>query len=91
MAPTSRYRKRSETDNIFIFGLQTEEVRQLRTRRYDPRRRYYEDARIRRIVDGLDHFAGRKSGIFDPIRRTLIDGGDPYLHLEDCPSDKVTT
>jgi glycogen phosphorylase len=74
------------TDNIFIFGLQTEEVRQVRARGYDPRQHYYGSARIRRIIDGLDHFSGRKNGIFDPIRRLLLDGGDPYLHLADLVS-----
>ena len=73
-------------ENIFIFGLQTEEVRAVRARGYDPRGIYHENHRIHRIVDGLEEFAGRKSGIFDPIRRVLIDGGDPYLHLADLPS-----
>jgi len=61
-------------------------VRAVRARGYDPRGIYHENYRVHRIVDGLEEFAGRKNGIFDPIRRVLIDGGDPYLHLADLPS-----
>jgi len=73
-------------ENIFIFGLQTEEVRQLQVQGYDPRQRYHQDHRIRRIVDALDIFSAGEPGIFDPIRRLLIDDGDKYFHLADLPS-----
>ena len=73
-------------ENIFIFGLHTEEVRQLQAQGYDPRQRYHQDHRIRRIVDALDIFSAGEPGIFDPIRRILIDDGDQYLHLADLPS-----
>jgi starch phosphorylase len=73
-------------DNIFIFGLQTEGVRRLRAQGYDPREHYRQNARIRRIVDSLDRFSAHEPGIFEPIRRILIEEGDRYLHLADLPA-----
>lgn len=74
------------SENIFIFGLQTHEVRELRSRGYDPRERYYHNPRLRRIVDSLSRFSGDEHGLFDPIRRVLLEDGDHYLHLADLPS-----
>lgn len=73
-------------DNIFIFGLQTEEVRRLQAQGYNPREHYQRNPRIRRIVDGFGAFSAGEAGIFDPIRRILIDDGDRYFHLADLPS-----
>lgn len=73
-------------ENIFIFGLQTEEVRRMRAEGYNPRDWYHRQPRIQRIVDGLDRFTARTPGIFDPIRRSLLDEGDRYMHLADLPS-----
>jgi starch phosphorylase len=74
------------SENIFIFGLQTEEVRTLQAQGYDPSERYRQNPRIARIVDALHLFSAGEPGIFDPIRRILIDEGDRYLHLADLPS-----
>jgi glycogen phosphorylase len=73
-------------ENMFIFGLKTPEVADLRTRGYNPRRKYEENPRIRRIVDSLARFSQHEPGIFDPIRRILLDDGDHYMHLADLPS-----
>ena len=75
-------------DNIFIFGLRTEEVRALRLRGYDPWSYYRESPRIRRILDSLagERFAQGEASIFEPIRKSLLDDGDFYLHLADFGS-----
>jgi glycogen phosphorylase len=73
-------------ENIFIFGLQADQVRRLRVNGYDPRECYNRNSRIRRIIDAIDRFSPGEPGIFDPIRRILIDEGDRYLHLADLPS-----
>jgi starch phosphorylase len=72
-------------ENIFIFGLRTEEVRQLRSDGYNPWDWYRKNSRIQRVVDGLtsNTFSADEQGIFDPIRRALLDHGDHYLHLAD--------
>jgi starch phosphorylase len=73
-------------DNMFIFGLRTDEVAKLRAQGYNPRHNYEENPRIRRIVDSLFRFSQDEPGIFDPIRRILLDDGDHYMHLADLPS-----
>ena len=73
-------------ENIFIFGHRTEEVRSLRAKGYDPRDHYHAHERIRRIIDSFARFSTTEPGIFDPIRRILLDNGDHYLHLADLPS-----
>jgi starch phosphorylase len=75
-------------ENIFIFGLRTEEVRQLRSEGYQPSAWYQRSAAIRRVVDSLTSgvFSTGEEGIFDPIRSALLDRGDQYLHLADIES-----
>lgn len=72
-------------ENIFIFGLRTEEIRALRTQGYNPWDFYRATPRLRRAVDSLTSgiFSSAEPGIFEPIRRMLLDGGDPYFHLAD--------
>jgi starch phosphorylase len=72
-------------DNIFIFGLHATEVEQLRSEGYSPWDWYHRDSRIKRILDSLaaDEFSAKEPGIFEPIRRALLEEGDHYLHLAD--------
>jgi starch phosphorylase len=75
-------------DNIFIFGLHTEEVQRAWAEGYDPWVWYQQDKRIRRVLDSLSSntFARDEARIFEPIRRALLDEGDHYLHLADFSS-----
>jgi starch phosphorylase len=75
-------------DNIFIFGLQIEDIRRLSSQGYNPWDWYHNDARIKRVVDSLSSnmFSRKEPGLFDPIRRTLLDEGDVYFHLADFSS-----
>jgi starch phosphorylase len=84
-------------DNIFIFGLHAAEVQQLRSDGYSPWDWYHSDSRIKRILDSLaaDEFSAREPGIFEPIRKALLEEGDHYLHLADfapyvAAQDKVS-
>jgi len=75
-------------ENIFIFGLRTEEVRTLRLDGYNPRDWYDRNPRLRRVLDSLrsNMFSAREPGIFEPLLHGLLDEGDPYFHLADFDS-----
>jgi starch phosphorylase len=71
-------------DNIFIFGLQAEEVEQLRPS-YNPRLIYEQDPEIRQALDMIrgNFFSMMEPGIFNPILQALLDFGDHYMLLAD--------
>jgi starch phosphorylase len=71
-------------ENIFIFGLTVEEVEALHARGYNPWDHYWNDAELRTILDwiGSDFFTGT-AGEFNPLRSSMLEGGDPYLVLAD--------
>ena len=75
-------------DNIFIFGLKTEEVRGLRATGYNPWEWAQGNPRIRRILDALrsERFSAGEPGLFEPIHRALQGDGDHYLHIADFAS-----
>ena len=64
-------------DNIFIFGLTTEQVESSRGS-YNPRHFYENDEEIRRAVDLIrnDFFSLNEPGIFRPIIANLLEHGD---------------
>jgi starch phosphorylase len=72
-------------ENIFIFGLKTEEVRALRASGYNPWEWAQGHPRIRRVLDSLrgDRFCPGERGLFDPIHGALQGDGDHYLHIAD--------
>jgi starch phosphorylase len=72
-------------DNIFIFGRTVEEVEALRARGYNPYDHYFNDENLRAIVDwiGSDYFTPGQEGALLPLKESLLEGGDPYLVLED--------
>jgi glycogen phosphorylase len=80
--------KEAGPENMFIFGLQIEEVRAVRARGYNPRDGYSQNPRIRRVLDAIggNRFSAGEEGIFQPIVRTLLDDGDHYLHIADFAS-----
>jgi len=71
-------------ENIYIFGLTVDEIRQRRSA-YDPRGYYDENDDIKRVVDAIDGnmFCSGEAGLFAPIRQNLLDHGDYYFHLAD--------
>ena len=74
---------RSE-DNFFLFGLTAEQVADS-AGWYDPHWHYAHDPETRDALDLIfaDHFNADEPGIFAPIGRALLDGGDHYRHLAD--------
>jgi starch phosphorylase len=75
-------------DNISIFGLTVEEVKALQAKGYHSWDYYYQDAEIKAILDWLetDYFTPGKPGELSAIKRSLLEGGDPYLVLADFQS-----
>jgi starch phosphorylase len=74
--------------NIFIFGLNAEQVAILRESAYDPRRYYQEDPELKMALDmiGSGFFSPQDPHLFEPIIRALLDHGDYYLLLADYRS-----
>lgn len=71
-------------DNIFLFGMKTDEVNRLRAAGYQPRRIYEQNGEIRAMLDALA--AGEVGGnTFDAITGYLLNS-DPYMVLADFES-----
>jgi starch phosphorylase len=74
-------------DNIFIFGLTTEQVEGMRGS-YNPHQYYDSDEEVRRAVDLIrnDFFSLTEPGVFRPIVANLLEHGDYYMNLADLRS-----
>jgi starch phosphorylase len=74
-------------ENIFIFGLRTEEVAETLAH-YDPQRYPHEHRWMRRAIDSIaaGHFSRGDKDIFRPILANLLSTRDEYVHLADLPS-----
>jgi starch phosphorylase len=74
-------------ENIFIFGLRADEVRQARAGGYNPRDLYAADPELKNVLDqiGSGAFSPDQPDRFMPIVRALLDHGDHYLLLADYP------
>jgi glycogen phosphorylase len=72
-------------DNIFIFGLTVDEIVSARNAGYNPRHFYNTNAELRRVVDqiGEGRFSPQQPDLFQPIIRTLLHDGDPYMIMAD--------
>src|SRR5262249_45096021 len=76
-------------ENIFIFGLQAQEIQTLRAQgTYQPREHYARHPALQRVLDALyaDRFCPQEPGLFRWIYHALLEHGDPYFHLADLPS-----
>ena len=71
-------------DNMFLFGLRTEEVAKLRPT-YVSKKYYEKDPEIRAALDMIKRnvFSVLEPGLFDPIIRNLLDYNDYYMLLAD--------
>ena len=67
-------------DNMFLFGMKTEEVNSLRSRGYDPMSYYNNNEDIRKVLDFISH--GINSQNFSDISGTIMHH-DPYMVLAD--------
>ncbi|MEX0623114.1 MAG: glycogen/starch/alpha-glucan phosphorylase, partial [Saccharospirillum sp.] len=75
-------------ENIFIFGLSVDEVRQLNEQGYNPFDLYHQDEELKAILDWLDngYFTPADPGALSSIKHSLLKGGDPYKVLADFRS-----
>lgn len=77
------------TENVYIFGLRTEEIQAMRsTGSYNPWDYYGKNTYIKRVMDaiGSDMFCPEEPGLFRPIYEKLLNEGDYYYHLADLES-----
>jgi glycogen phosphorylase len=74
-------------ENFFLFGLTAEQVQNSRGW-YSPRWHYENESETREALDLIftDHFSRDEPGIFAPIRGTILERGDYYMHLADLAS-----
>lgn len=75
-------------ENIYIFGLRSDEVQRLRqTRSYRPTEIYTTNPFIKRVMDALNSnlFCPREPNLFCWIFQALVFQGDEYFHLADLP------
>ena len=74
-------------ENLFLFGLTAEQVAGNRSW-YSPHWHYDNEPETRAVLDLIfsDHFSRSEPGIFEPLRHTLLTGGDHYMHLADLAS-----
>ncbi len=72
-------------DNIFIFGLTTQQVADLRVRGYNPWDHYHGDAELRQVLDmiGGGFFSVAEPERYRAIHESLLKNGDNYLLLAD--------
>jgi starch phosphorylase len=76
-------------ENIFIFGLRAEEIREMQQKgSYNPQQRYESDADVHEVMDALasDRFCPNEHGLFRWIFDELVHRGDRYFHIADFPS-----
>jgi glycogen phosphorylase len=74
-------------ENIFIFGLEAEQVGALIARGYDPQHYLRQHKWMARAVDSIaaGHFSRGDKDIFRPIVAKLLSTRDEYVHLADLP------
>ena len=71
-------------DNLFLFGLNAEQVASNRSW-YSPYWHYENEPETRAALDLIfsNYFNPSEPGIFEPLRQILLDNGDYYMHLAD--------
>ena len=75
-------------ENIFIFGLNADEVMEKKQSGYNPREVYMQNAELKAVLDMVQQgfFPGPQGNLFQPILENLLDHGDPYMILADFQS-----
>jgi starch phosphorylase len=71
-------------ENLFLFGLTAQQVQDSRGW-YSPRWHYENEPETRDALDLIfrDYFSREEPGIFAPLRGTLLEHGDYFMHLAD--------
>jgi len=76
-------------ENIYIFGLRSEQIREMQQKgSYNAHQRYDDDAGVREVMDALasDRFCPNEHGLFRWIFDELVHRGDRYFHIADFPA-----
>jgi starch phosphorylase len=75
-------------ENIFLFGMNAEEVAELRQRGYNPREIYNRNSDLKKALDMIASgvFSPSMPDLFKPLVESLLDHGDRYLVLADFES-----
>ncbi len=69
-------------ENMFLFGLHTDEIATLRQKGYDPAAMVKQDAELERITNRISNgFSDGKS--YSDLISNLLYGGDPYMLIAD--------
>ena len=79
-------------DNIFIFGLKTPEVRQLRVEGYHPLHHYENNPALKAVLDAIaeGQFSPDEPERYRALVNSLVWGGDHYMLLADYASYVAT-
>jgi glycogen phosphorylase len=74
-------------ENFLLFGLTADQVANSRAW-YSPYWHYEHEPETRAALDLIfsDHFSKHEPGVFTPLRDTLLEHGDFYMHLADLKS-----
>ncbi|MGA1823825.1 MAG: glycogen/starch/alpha-glucan phosphorylase [bacterium] len=72
-------------DNIFIFGLNAEGVRNLKNTGYNPIEYYTANKELRTIIDMIAQgtLSPGQPDLFKPLTDSLLYGGDPFMLIAD--------
>ena len=72
-------------DNIFIFGLTVDEIATTRAAGYNPYHIYESNTELKRVIDQIaeGRFCPHEPHLFQPIVRSLLNDGDPYMIMAD--------
>ena len=75
-------------DNIFIFGLLTEQVEELRNKGYNPWDYYNSNGELKQVIDLISSgfFSPEEPHMFLPIYDSLLKHGDRYMVMADFQS-----
>jgi starch phosphorylase len=75
-------------ENIFIFGLDAQGVKELRSRGYNPREYYDRLPALKKVLDQIAEgaFSPTNRDLFKPVVDALLNQGDHYMLLADYAS-----
>jgi len=75
-------------DNIFIFGLKTQQVREMRAIGYQPYEIYKHNPELKAVLDAISsgHFSSNAPNRYRGLINSLIHEGDHYMLLADFAS-----
>lgn len=75
-------------DNIFIFGMNVDEVQDRRARGYNPWTIYSQNKDLKEVIDWLasGYFTPEDPNAFQPLKKSLLDWGDPFMVCADYES-----